>query len=514
MPNYSNSSFNSVDWAMGVDGFHPLKKRNLLENLQVIPEKVAPAPIPPPFQDFLTTTNAKKRTHASLSVSSNTSDSNVYLPHQTSSPLLDHTNYKYAKIRARPIYNFKYNEASIWTQPSSNSTQFSFNNLQFDVKIVNKFFAKENKQINDSNHEKRSRNGSIAITATRPFQILDKSSQITYDVTMRHLLQLLKKNNGKNATIDDVIHGIDTGNIDSECLQCVQRLNRTLNIHFEKRPEDRIKLETYNIENLENINLVELFFIKLLQMPNYNFKLKCYQYRDELQSQLNLLSQSIDSLIQGIDLILNHEYLPGVFQLLCFLYNIVSNKCVPALDLLSLVDALNSPTNQVNRTVSHVLAEILNDNYPDYLISITNDQALIELKKVFSIKYEKLYTEIREIYHEYQQLYNEYSNIKLKYEFPLFISSMFLETKIQLEKLFQQELLIKKGEQDLAIYFCSNDLTIDICLSTVGQFVDKLRLAHIENTKEQKRKCSTISYQRKQSVPLPINRASSFLSFI
>ncbi|CAF5167823.1 unnamed protein product, partial [Rotaria magnacalcarata] len=93
MPNYSNSSFNSVDWAMSVDGFHPLKKRNLLENLQVIPEKVAPAPIPPPFQDFLTTTNTKKRTHASLSVSSNTSDSNVYLPHQTSSPLLDHTNY-------------------------------------------------------------------------------------------------------------------------------------------------------------------------------------------------------------------------------------------------------------------------------------------------------------------------------------------------------------------------------------------------------------------------------------
>jgi hypothetical protein len=34
---------------------------------------------------------------------------------------------------------------------------------------------------------------------------------------MRHLLQLLAKHNSnKNATIDDVLHGIDTGNIHSE----------------------------------------------------------------------------------------------------------------------------------------------------------------------------------------------------------------------------------------------------------------------------------------------------------
>jgi hypothetical protein len=33
---------------------------------------------------------------------------------------------------------------------------------------------------------------------------------------MRHLLQLLAKNKEKNATIDDVLHGIDTGNINSE----------------------------------------------------------------------------------------------------------------------------------------------------------------------------------------------------------------------------------------------------------------------------------------------------------
>jgi len=297
-------------------------------------------------------------------------------------------------------------------------------------------------------------------------------------------------------------------------LQCVQRLNKTLNKQFSKRPEDKIKLETYPMENIDKLNLVEQFFLKLFRISNYNFKLKCYQYRDELQSQLILLSQSIDRFIHGIELVLHHKCLPRIFQLLCFLYNSVSNKCVPGLDLISLVDALNSPTNQSNKTVAHVLAEILDKYYQNDLLNTINDEKLIELKKVFSIKYEKLYIEIREIYHQYQQLEYEYSYIKNQYELPLFIQSMFHETKIQFEKLFQQENLIKKGEQDLAIYFCSNDLSIDICLSTIGQFVDKLRLAHIENNKEQKRLYSLIDNQHKHSVSLLINSTSSFLSYI
>jgi hypothetical protein len=91
---------------------------------------------------------------------------------------------------------------------------------------------------------------------------------------------------------------------------------------------------------------------------------------------------------------------------------------------------------------------------------------------------------------------------------------MLLETKIQFEKLFQQENIIKKGEQDLAAYFCSNDLSIDTCLSTIGQFIDKLRLAHIENNREQKRQFSMMNYERKRSVSLLINTTSSFLSCI
>jgi hypothetical protein len=297
-------------------------------------------------------------------------------------------------------------------------------------------------------------------------------------------------------------------------LQCVQRLNKILNKQFLKRPEDKIKLETHPMDNLDKFNLVEQFFLKLLRIPNYNFKLKCYQYRDELQSQLILLSQSIDRFIHGIDLILNHKYLPEIFQLLCFLYNSVSNKCVPGLDLISLIDALNSPTNQINKTVAHVLAEILDEYYQNDLLNTINDEKLIELKKLYSIKYEKIFLEIREIYQQYQQLEYEYSYIKNQYELPLFIQSIFYETKIQFEKFFQQENLIKKGEQDLAIYFCSNDLSIDICLSIIGQFVDKLRLAYIENNKGQKRQFSLIDYQRKHSVSLLINSTSSFLSCI
>ncbi|UJR33610.1 hypothetical protein I4U23_021046 [Adineta vaga] len=501
MPNYSSSSVTTVDWAMGYEGCRTVKQRNLLENLQV-----PSTPTPPPFQDFITLTNTKKRTHASLSISSNSSDGSFYLPHQTPSPLLDHTNHQYAKIRARPLYNFKYNEASIWTQSSIETTDTSLNTLSFDMDVVNKFFIKETK-TNHHLNEQRSRTSSMTTSMTRPFQIIDKSFQITYDVTMRHLLQLLTKD---NATIDDVLYGIDTGNIQSEWLQCVQRLNK----QFQKHPKDKLRFETFNFEHLNQLNLVEQFFLKLLRIPNYNFKLKCYQYRDELHSQLILFQQSIDHLLHGIECVLNHEYLPRILQILCLLYNVVSNKCVPGLDFISLVDALNSPTNQSNKTVAHVLVEILDKYYQNSLLHTINDETLIELKKLHSIKYEKLYNEIREIYDQYQQIEYEYCLLKDHYDLPLFISSMLYETKNQLENLFQQEHILKQGEQNLAAYFCSNDLSVDIYLSTIGQFVDKIRLANTENTIEQQRRTSVKENERKRSTSLLINTTTSFLSCV
>ena len=236
MPNYSSSSVATVDWAMGFDandslfnsesspsvyttGSQTVKKRNLLENLAIPSDSISPTPSPPPFQDFITLVNTKKRAYTNSSLSSISSDGGSYLPHQTPSPQLDHTHYKYGTIRARPLFNFKYNDASIWTQSSSNSVHSLLNNSSFDTNVVNKFFVKETKPSTDTVAQ-RSRCSSTSTTSSttsvRPFQLLDKSSQITYDVTMRHLSQLLAKGSGKSATIDDVLHGIDTGNVNIE----------------------------------------------------------------------------------------------------------------------------------------------------------------------------------------------------------------------------------------------------------------------------------------------------------
>ena len=237
MPNYSSSSVSTVDWAMGFDandslfnsdsspsvytttGSHTVKKRNLLENLAMPSESISFTPSPPPIDDFLTLVNSKKRAYTNSSLSSISSDAGSYLPHQTPSPQLDHTHYKYGSIRARPLFNFKYNDASIWTHSSSNSVHSLLNNSSFDTNVVNKFFVKETKPRTDTMGQ-RSRCSSTSTTSSttsvRPFQLLDKSSQITYDVTMRHLSQLLAKSSGKSATIDDVLHGIDTGNVNIE----------------------------------------------------------------------------------------------------------------------------------------------------------------------------------------------------------------------------------------------------------------------------------------------------------
>ena len=197
-------------------GCSPVKKRNLLENLHDVSETKSPTPTPPPFQDFITLVNTKKRTHTSSSLSSISSDGSFQLPHQTPSPSLDHANCKYTPIRARPLYNFKYNEASIWTQSSANSINPLLCNTSFDTDVVNKFFVKESHPKNDSpDHRSRSSSMTPSIM-TRAYQLLDKSSQITYDVTMRHLLQLLSKDHGPTAKLDDVLDGIESGTINNE----------------------------------------------------------------------------------------------------------------------------------------------------------------------------------------------------------------------------------------------------------------------------------------------------------
>lgn len=271
---------------------------------------------------------------------------------------------------------------------------------------------------------------------------------------------------------------------------------------FLHHPEDQIKLQTHPMTNLDQLNLVEQFFLKLFHLPNWNLKLKSYQYRDEFQSQIDFFRQAITRLIDGIDLILHDSHLPKIFQLLCFLYNSLSNKSVPGLDLNSFVDALNSPTNQSKKTVAHVLTQILGR---DTLLNVINNQKFIQLKSLLAMKYESFYVEIRQIYEEYQRLEYEYSMVMNEDQLPAFVPMMLAEAKVQFEKLFQQENRLKKGEENLAVYFCAEDLSVDHCLATIGQFVDKLRLAHLDNIRDENRLFPSISNPRKRSTSLQIN---------
>lgn len=96
------------------------------------------------------------------------------------------------------------------------------NDASFDLNVMNKFFAKENKMKDDS-FQSRSRSSSVSTTASsnssifmRPYQILHRSSQINYDVTMRHLMQLLNKFADRPASIDEVLKRIEDGSIPTE----------------------------------------------------------------------------------------------------------------------------------------------------------------------------------------------------------------------------------------------------------------------------------------------------------
>lgn len=271
---------------------------------------------------------------------------------------------------------------------------------------------------------------------------------------------------------------------------------------FLYHPEDRIKLETHPMTNLDQLNFVEQFFLKLFHLPHWNLKLKSYQYRDEYQSQIDFFRQSITRLLDGIDLILHDTNLPKIFQILCFLYNSLSNKSVPGLDLNSFVDALNSPTNQSKKTVAHVLTQILDQYHRETLFNVINNQNFIQLKSLLAMKYESFYMEIRQIYEEYQRLEDEYSNVE---QLPAFIPMMLAEAKVQFEELFREEYRLKKGEENLAGYFCADDLSVDHCLATIGQFVDKLRLAHLENIRDGNQVFRLIDHPRKRSTSLQVN---------
>ncbi|CAF4985933.1 unnamed protein product, partial [Rotaria magnacalcarata] len=57
---------------------------------------------------------------------------------------------------------------------------------------------------------------------------------------------------------------------------------------------------------------------------------------------------------------------------------------------------------------------------------------------------------------------------------------------------------LKKYEKDLSNYFCLWDLSIETCFSTLGQFIDKLRLAHMQNVEQHRRNELLLKQQQQQ----------------
>lgn len=260
---------------------------------------------------------------------------------------------------------------------------------------------------------------------------------------------------------------------------------------LEKHGEDRERLEEFPLEKISDLNSVEQFFVKLFRVEDFDLKLKTYEFRDEIENQLKSLGQSIDLICQSIEAVLNDKYLPWMFQVLCFLYNLVSDKSVPGLDLISIEDALNSPTNQTNKNVAHVLAQILDDYYPEYLTSVLNDGRLPNLNKFSSMKIEQIYSEIREIHRKFIEIEQQFSkvrNFRPANGFCDFIEPMINRNRSEFEKIFRQEIFIKRNAEELGKYFCATDLSVEFCLSTVGRFVEKISLAHQQNLREKRKK--------------------------
>ena len=152
------------------------------------------------------------------------------------------------------------------------------------------------------------------------------------------------------------------------------------------------------------------------------------------------MSKHINDLIESIDIILNNEHLPGILHLLCLLYNSITGKTIPGLHFDSLLSVLSTRTLKQNTTIAHLLCYLLEEQYPT-LLNIFDNQILLKLKDLSSIKYIPIYIDIRLLYTRYKQLNNfEQECIYL----PEHIKTTLNDLQIIFTKLFDNENLLKK----------------------------------------------------------------------
>lgn len=262
------------------------------------------------------------------------------------------------------------------------------------------------------------------------------------------------------------------------------RLDAVIALHkqFDKRSEDKARVLAHQGSS-DGLVLIEQFFVKLVRIPAYESKLIFLKLREEAPSQLQRMHKHIHDLLETIQLILHNEQLPGILHLLCLLYNSITGKTIPGLHFDSILSVLSTRTGKQSATIGHLLCHLMEEEYPN-LLNIFDSGIAGKLKDLSSIKYIPIYVDIRSFYTRYEQL-NQMDDQSIV--FPEHMKTTLKELQILFTNLFQLENEIKQGEKHLSNYFCTHDLTLETCFATLGQFIDKLRLAHMHNFEQQRR---------------------------
>ncbi|CAF3345158.1 unnamed protein product [Rotaria sp. Silwood1] len=444
-----------------------------------LPPPPPPPPAPPVFNNNNNNTNNLCK---------------ILLPHQEVNLVVNRANV--TEIQARSIPTMLIAGNNIWTRRV-------LPNLRIKQTVFDQHYG-ESKSTMTGHYRRSSLTtpymggggavlGGINDDGPLSFVLLDATSKMLYDVPMRHLLQLVKKDHDDDASIDHVIRAIDETHMKSEWLDAVTALNK----QFDKRPEDKARVLAHK-GSTHGLVLIEQFFVKLVRVPAYEFKLIYLKFREEAPTQLERMSKHINDLLESVQVILNNEQLPGILHLLCLLYNSITGKTIPGLHFDSLLSVLSTRTPKQNTTIAHVLCHLLEEQYPT-LLNIFDNQILLKLKDLSSIKYIPIYIDIRLLYTRYKQLNTTLRELQQQLIIlPEHIKTTLVDIQVIFTKLFDDENKIKTYEKDLSNYFCLWDLSTETCFSTLGQFIDKLRLAHMQNVEQNRRNELLLKQQQQQ----------------
>ena len=160
-----------------------------------------PPPPPPLFNSNSTLSNTSK----------------IILPHQEVNLIVDRTHL--SDIQARSIPAMFTSSKNIWTRcvlPNLCIQQTVFDQHFGEIKSPKVDHRFRRTSISIGSPGGGGINGSTNDEGSLSLVLLDTASKMLYDVPMRHLLQLVKKDHDDDASIDHVIRAIDQAQMKSE----------------------------------------------------------------------------------------------------------------------------------------------------------------------------------------------------------------------------------------------------------------------------------------------------------